>query len=123
MILVFGIILVSCEEEPEPEPETYTFWKINFEYSAGVSDYASLVTKGQFRHSVLTDAEFEKEKEDWTKNKTANVWTKDELKSYMIGLDLNSADAETEATWLVSTVKHGYFFVRGDGTTIHALLK
>jgi hypothetical protein len=116
LVLVFGILLIGCETEPD-DP-TYTVWTGTFNFSGSYESEFGGLYDGNYLHFELSNSEFEQRKSFFN---SSNVWTEDQIYSYLIGLNFSSDIAKKESSWLVS-VKHGCIGSR-KGESLNIILK
>lgn len=118
--LVFGIMLGSCDLDTDSDTYKYTVWNNTFRFSTSDNTFGTL-QDGYYLRFELSDSEFEWEKSNNFKNSPQNIWTKDQINSYLIGLGFDNTKAEKESAWLAS-IKHGCIGSR-NGAYLYVILK
>ena len=121
MAMVFGVFLIGCETEPD-DP-TYKVWIGTFDFSTVTTDdYWGNLEDGQYKRGVIiNDSGFEWERSHNFKDSPENIWTKDQIYSYFIGLGFSSNIAKQESEWLIS-INHGAVGSR-KGESLNMILK
>ena len=121
--LIFGTIFIGCEMEPELTPEpTYTIYVNTFTFSSTDSLFGGL-QDGYYITYDLSKADFDWEKANNFQNRLANVWTEDQIYSFLIGWGggFGNSQARELTTWL-TTVNYGLIATR-QGSLLHVLIK
>jgi len=118
-VLVVVMMLSGCAVEPEG-PATYTVRLKTFSFTSSDTGWGTL-SDGYYRRQELTRTSFEWEKENNFKNSDDEVWTEEQIYSYLLGWGLSKTNAKSEAAWFVS-VDHGEIGLR-QGSFLYILLK
>jgi len=119
LVLVFGIMLIGCETEPD-DP-TYTVWTETFNFSLSTDSWFADLQDGYHKYTELSKTDFDWEKANNFQNSHQNVWTEDQICSYLVGLGFSNAIAKEKAAWLAS-VNHGMLGSR-TGSLLYIILK
>ena len=116
--LVFSIFFIGCDMEPDTK--TYTVYINIFTFSSSHSTFGSL-QDGYFLREQLSQIDFNWEKSNNFKNSSPNIWTEDQIYSFLIGWGFSNNQARNESSWLAS-VNHGLIASRV-GEYLYIILK
>jgi hypothetical protein len=108
MTLVFGMMVIGCEEEPEePEEPTYTVWTDSVSYTEFSNVFGSL-SDGYYRRMELTNSEFNQLQ---LTNEGKHQWTEGQIYNWFIGIGFDHSIANREKSWVITTT-HGFLASR-----------
>jgi hypothetical protein len=127
IVLVFGIMLSSCNVEPDEsatatpdEPVTAIFWPKDFSFSTDNSRWGTL-QDGYLRRQEITETSFDWERANNFQNSPQYVWTEEQIYIYILGMGFGNNTAREVSAWFFS-VSHGLIGVR-KGSALHLILK
>jgi hypothetical protein len=117
IILVFGIMLSSCDLEPD-DP-TYTVWTDLITYTEYYNAFGSL-SDGYYIRYEFTSSEWNSISPSLT-SEGRNNWTESQIKNWFIGRGFGNTEANQETAWLM-TINHGFIASRS-GSIVYMILK
>ena len=121
IMLVFGIILTGCENEPEPVPQEtkYTVYTFTVTYSEYSQKFPAL-TDGNFGRMEITNSDFNSFPLGLPDQNKRN-WTENQIYNWFIGIGFSNSLANQQKAWLI-TNNHCFIAIR-DVNTVYMLLK
>jgi len=116
LLAIIGFSMATCGGDSY----TYKVLTETFTFSSSDSAFGTL-QDGYYRCYELTKTYFNWEKEHNFQDRPENVWTEDQIYSYLIGWGLSNTVAKKETEWLIS-IDHGIIGYR-KGSLLYMLLR
>lgn len=120
--LVMAVLMLMCLSFTacnSGDTHTYKVWTGTFNFSS--SGLFGTLQDGYFSRVELTKTQFDSYKSNSFQNRPENVWTEDQVYTYLIGLGFGNTVAKTQTEWLIS-IDHGIIGIR-KGPLLYTLLK
>ncbi len=122
---LFGLLVIvpllfflnSCQMNTE---ETYTVWTDSSSYFDFVLSFNATLNDGMYMRLEFSSADWAKMSDSLT-NEGKYVWTKSQIKDWLIGRGFGDSESTKESSWL-TTIEHG-FIVSRTGNMVYYILK
>jgi len=122
--LIIALLLLMCLSFTacsSGDTHIYSVWTGTFNFAGSSNSYFGALQDGYYRRQELTKTDFNFYKDNAFQNRPVNVWTEDQIYTYLLGWGFSSTVAKTQTEWLIS-IDHGHIGYR-KGSSLYVLLK